>query len=231
MISLQRVKLEGFRGAKKPLELRFSNHVVLAGHSGSGKTSILQAIEWGLFGEILGFRGYGFTDEDAYVNMFSSESKAAVELDLMLSDEKILFVRRNRKMARKSTVGKTNLEVWFKGEEHKGKEAQNLIEELLDLDHEKFTQAVFLHQDMIRKFVEGGPKDRSEIIDQLLGLKNLREFTEGLDPKRKIRNEIKILQEIKKSLEEQKKVIEIESQELLNQQEKALIKDGYKKTD
>lgn len=223
------MKLEGFRGAKKPLELNFSNHIILAGHSGSGKTSILQAIEWGLFGKILGFKGYGFTDEDAYVNMFSGESKATVELDLILPEEKTLFIRRNRKKARKSTVGRTNLEVWFKGEEHKGKEAQNLIEDILDLDHEKFTQAVFLHQDMIRKFVEGGPKDRSEIIDQLLGLKNLREFTEGLDPKRKIRKEIKILQEIKKSLEEQKKAIEIESQERLDQQERALIKEGYEK--
>jgi DNA repair exonuclease SbcCD ATPase subunit len=70
MIALKRVKLEGFRGAKRPLDLRFSNPIVLAGHSGSGKTSILQAIEWGLFGKILGFKGYGFMDEDAYVNIF-----------------------------------------------------------------------------------------------------------------------------------------------------------------
>ena len=46
MTALTRVKLQGFRGAKKPLELTFSNSVVLKGHSGSGKTSILQAIEW-----------------------------------------------------------------------------------------------------------------------------------------------------------------------------------------
>ena len=133
--------------------MKLSNPIVLAGHSGSGKTSILQAIEWGLFGKILGFTGHGFTDEDAYVNMFSGELKATVELDLILPKEKTLFIRRSRKKARKSTLGITKLEVWFNGEKHDGKEAQNLIEELLYLDHEKFTQAIFLHQDMIRKFV------------------------------------------------------------------------------
>lgn len=229
MISLKRIKLEDFRGARNPVELSLDNPVVISGQSGSGKTSILQAIEWGLFGKILGFSGYGFTVEDAYVNIFSTESKAAVDLDLILAGEKRLFVKRNRKRASRSTVGKTNLEVWFEGEKYKDKEAQNLIEKLLDLDHEKFTQAIFLHQDMIRKFVEGGPKDRSEIIDQLLGLKNLREFTESLDPKRKIKNKIKGLQEVKNSLEKQKRAIEIESREHLDQKEASLIKEGYKK--
>lgn len=209
--------------------MKFSNPVVLAGHSGSGKTSILHAIEWGLFGKILGFKGSGFTDEDAYVNMFSGDSKATVELDFILSGERTLFIKRSRRKAKKTTIGKNKLEVWFQGEEHDGKGAQTLIENLLKLDHEKFTQAVFLHQDMIRKFVEGGPKDRSEIIDQLLGLKNLREFTESLDPKRKIQKEIKILQEVKKSLEEQKKAVELESKERLDQQEIKLIEDGYNK--
>lgn len=47
--------------------------------------------------------------------------------------------------------------------------------------------------------------------------------------KRKIQKEIKILQEIKSSLEDQKKAIEIESKERLDQKESELIKDGYEK--
>jgi len=231
MIVLKRVKLMGFRGSRKPLEMSFSKSIVLAGPSGSGKTTVLQAIEWGLFGDILGFKGYGFTDEDAYVNMFSDESKATVELDFLLPNETSLFIKRNRKKAKKSTVRRTTLNIWINGESHTGKEAQDLIEELLDLDHEKFTQAIFLHQEMIRKFVEGRPKDRSEIIDQLLGLRNLREFAETLDPKRKIRNEIKILQEVKEGLEKQKTTIEIETQERLNQQKEELTKKGHKETE
>jgi DNA repair exonuclease SbcCD ATPase subunit len=106
-------------------------------------------------------------------------------------------------------------------------EAENLIEELLDLDHEKFTQAIFLHQDMVRKFVEGEPKDRSEIIDHLLGLKKLRELTEALNPKHRILNEIKVLQQTKERLEKQKNNIEIDTLEQLSQQKERIMKMGY----
>ncbi len=231
MVGITRIVLQGFRGANKPLEIQVSESIVISGPTGSGKTTLLQAIEWGLYGKILGFTGPGFIDEDAYVNIFTDERQASVTLDLVLKDGTQISLQRERKEAAKSTVGKTNVKLTVNGSSYTGKEAQEQIEELIGLDHEKFVQALFLHQETIRRFVEGKPKDRSAIIDQLLGTAQIREFTEALNPKRKIRREIKSLQTTKNRLEGEETMIEVDSQEQLDEQRDKLLAQDYKKID
>lgn len=231
MVGITRIVLQGFRGANKPLDIPISESIVISGPTGSGKTTILQAIEWGLYGKILGFTGPGFTDEDAYINIFTDEKQASVTLNLILKDGTHISVQRKRKEAAKSTVGKTNVMLTVNGSSNTGKEAQEQIEELIGLDHEKFVQALFLHQETIRRFVDGKPQDRSAIIDQLLGTAQIREFAEALNPKRKIRKEIKVLQITKDRLEGEQTMIEVDSQEQLDEQRDTILAQGYKETD
>jgi len=231
MASITKITLKGFRGANKLLEIPVSDSLVISGPTGSGKTTLLQAIEWGLYGKILGFTGPGFTDEDAYINIFADERYALVTLDFIDKDGTQISLQRERKEAAKSTVGKTNVKLTINGSSYTGDEAQKQIEELIGLDHEKFVQALFLHQETIRRFVEGKPQDRSAIIDQLLGTTQIREFTESLDPKRKIGTEIKALKITKDRLEGEQTMIEVDSQEQLDEQRDKLLAQGFKKDD
>ncbi len=48
---IQRVVIEGFKGFASPKEINFKgHHVFLLGQNGNGKSSIVEAIRWGLFG-------------------------------------------------------------------------------------------------------------------------------------------------------------------------------------
>ena len=231
MLSITRIFLQGFRGANKPLEITVSESLVISGPTGSGKTTLLQAIEWGLYGKIFGFTGPGFTNEDAYVNLFTDERQAVVTLYFILKDGKEVILHRERKEASKSTIGKTEVKLTINGSSFTDIEAQKQIEKLIGVDHEKFVQALFLHQETIRRFVEGKPTDRSAIIDQLLGTSQIRDFTESLDPKRKISGEIKTLQTIKERLEGEETRIEVVNQEQLDKQRDKLLTQGYKEID
>lgn len=230
MVVITRIKLNGFRGSNNEIEIDLQKSTIIKGPSGSGKTTILHAIEWALFGKIFGFKGPGFSDEDAYVNIFTSDSVARVELDFRLPDGTQYFIQRFRKKYKKSTVGTTELILTVNGIKHTKKEAQNLIDSTLKLNHDQFTQAVFLHQETLRKFIEGKPADRSEIIDQLLGTKNLREFIANLDPKRKIQNQIKSQKEIRDGLEEQVTSVHIDTQDRLDQERTNLLNLGNKES-
>ena len=49
--SVTAVKIEGFKGFTSPQTIDFGNrHVFLLGRNGNGKSSIVEAIRWGLFG-------------------------------------------------------------------------------------------------------------------------------------------------------------------------------------
>ena len=49
--SVTAVEIEGFKGFASPKTINFGNrHVFLLGRNGNGKSSIVEAIRWGLFG-------------------------------------------------------------------------------------------------------------------------------------------------------------------------------------
>ncbi len=55
MVSLRKIKLEGFRGARLPVEMDFTNRhasVAIYGDNGGGKSTITDALEWFYFNKI-----------------------------------------------------------------------------------------------------------------------------------------------------------------------------------
>ena len=70
--SLKSVRLEGIRGINKATDIKFNEGLtIIHGPNGTGKSSILQAIEWCITGAIPYMRGGDFTKEDAIVNAFT----------------------------------------------------------------------------------------------------------------------------------------------------------------
>ena len=75
------VEMEGIRGINKPASIVFNEGLtIIHGPNGTGKSSILQAVEWGITGDIPYMKRGDFAKEDAIVNAFVRSKKARVKL-------------------------------------------------------------------------------------------------------------------------------------------------------
>ena len=173
------IAAEGFRGFNEKREVRLdSSSAILCGPNGSGKTSILQAAEWGLYGHLRHMAGAEFEREDAIVNQFQPEREARVSLTLSREDETIRILRTRRK--EQTSRRKSKLQLLIGGASYEGEEAESKLQQLLGLNEDEFYSAIYLHQEAVRDFVSASPADRSGTIDRMLGTYTLRELTDSL---------------------------------------------------
>ena len=93
---LNSAKIQGFRGINELKEIKFGpNITILRGQNGQGKTSILQAIEFGITGELPEFKS--FTKEDALVNSYAQKPIATVSLVLSAQNDNFTIKRIRKK--------------------------------------------------------------------------------------------------------------------------------------
>ena len=166
----QRVRLlsldvEGFRGANKRVHLDFGpNATVLSAWNGRGKSTLLGAIEWALWGE-LKFQAPENHTHDELNSMFNSAGRASVQLMLSQGGREI-------KISREKTVRKKDSQVEVKdgAKTLADEEAQSFIFRLTGLSFDDFYRAAFLHQESIRGLLTEEQKDRDEALDRLFGV-------------------------------------------------------------
>ena len=146
------------------------------GSNGSGKSVILEAIVYGLFGKSI-----RKSTEDAMVNSTVGK-KCCVEIEV-----EDMVIRRCRKP--------TSLELWVKGEVHTQANAtktQALIEERLGVDYKTFMAAVVFGQHANMDFLSATPDDKRKIINRFLNLDYIFDMRSKIKNKRSaIRNDIK----------------------------------------
>jgi exonuclease SbcC len=225
---LQKVSIEGIRGINKKLTLKLSKGLnLLYGPNGSGKTSIAQAIEWCITGNISYLTASEFKREDAIVNQFHPNKRGEVSLTLTDKTGRNVIITRRRKMSKSTTRGTSILEVNIDGKVLVNKEAQNTLMKILGITFEDFPKAVYLHQEAIRDIVITDPKERSRIIDKLLGTIEIRDLIDALDVKRAISAAKKRIQARIDTLERDKIQFVIGMKERLSKQREILISKGY----
>jgi DNA repair exonuclease SbcCD ATPase subunit len=176
---LRRLAAEGFRGIGEELDLNLhpSATLVLA-PNGSGKTSILGAIEWGLFGELHDQPRENATN-DELVNVHHHPREARVVLELANRDD-TLVVERTKRIGKRASA----LTVTFSGvRRFQDAEAEQFLFQRLGLTFEDFYRAIYLHQESIRGLLVDEPKVRNESLDRLFGVDKLRDILTALSPK------------------------------------------------
>jgi len=222
---LTSAKLDGIRGVNKEIDLQFNKGLTLLhGPNGTGKSSVLQAIEWCMTGEIPYMRGGDFAREDAIVNAFTRAKRARAEL--MFSGPTEFTLVRSKNRTRSTTSGKHKLSL--KSDKlYENDEAEDTLMDLLELDTEEIPRSKFLHQETIRDALTYKPSDRSAVIEKLLGTYDIKEFTKAITQDRRINSEIKTIEETIESLRRDRIQFILNLRRGLEQLKKQLIEKGY----
>ncbi len=173
---LVRLRAEGFRGICDPLDIDFHQQTTLLfAPNGSGKTSILGAIEWALFGE-LQYQPKENATNDELVNIRHRTQIATVTIDLA-NDDGIVSITRSKKAGKRAAEAIVQL---ANGEEYVGSDANTVLFRLLGLTFDDFYRAVYLHQESIRGLLTDDPRVRNEALDRLFGVEKLRDMLKAL---------------------------------------------------
>lgn len=164
-----RLVLHNFLPYRAPDPIRFEGiHLAcLTGANGAGKSSILDAITWALWGSARTKR-----DEDL---IHQGQNDMQVQLDF--EQEGIIYrVLRRRSRAKRTSTGTLDLFVLNSDgqaqliSEPNMRATQDKINRLLRLDYDTFTHSAFLQQGKADAFTTQPPGKRKQILADILGL-------------------------------------------------------------
>ncbi|GAB4490253.1 MAG: SMC family ATPase [Anaerolineales bacterium] len=163
MIPLQ-LKLSGFLSYRDPVEVDFTSFdlACISGHNGAGKSSLLDAFTWVLFGEAR-TRGE---------ELIHAASQAADVTLTFLYEENTYRVRRILERG-KSAVLEFQIQDsdrWRPLTEATTRATQARIESILRLDYDTFVNASFFLQGKADQFTQQKASERKRILSSILGL-------------------------------------------------------------
>jgi exonuclease SbcC len=167
------LELKGFTAFRDEQTIDFADLDLFAiwGPMGSGKSSILDAMTYALFGKIA--RIEGIQEESNSSLISQGQPRMAVVLEFQVGDRHFKVARDTRRQAG------TNVRLEeFKGGEWRTygegaesvREVNKLIPKLIGLNYDAFTRSVILPQGKFAELLVGDAAKRRKILSELLGL-------------------------------------------------------------
>jgi DNA repair protein SbcC/Rad50 len=175
------LRVAGFLSYRDPIELDFSTFdlACISGANGAGKSSLLDAITWVLFGEARG-------KSSDVINLHSDVKAAEVGLTFQ-HEENVYHVQRTLPR-NKSTVLEfqiRNSSGWRPLTEKTTRDTQARIEQTLRLDYDTFVNASFFLQGKADQFTQQNASKRKDVLSNILGLEIWEEYKNRTAEKRK----------------------------------------------
>lgn len=174
---ITRVRLKNFRSHINS-ELLFSSGTnALLGHLGSGKTSVLEGICFGLFGTTPLLQSKKLKLNDVIMNKPIVQNRAEVEVSFQVA-EKVYSVKRVVERSRGTTYSELR-------EDGKLVEAPNtqrvteLVEKILKVNFELFSKAIYSEQNALDYFLTIPRGQRMKKMDELLMIDRFEEARVG----------------------------------------------------
>ena len=165
-----KLKLSGFLSYRNPVELDFSTFglACISGHNGAGKSSLLDAITWSLFGQAR-------KRDEALINLQSDAAEVIYTFDYEGDRYRIQrTMPRGKKKALEFQI--QDGEAWRPLTEHTMRATQERIEKALRLDYETFVNAAFFLQGRADQFTQQNASKRKEVLSSVLGLEVWDEY-------------------------------------------------------
>jgi exonuclease SbcC len=163
---------------------------VLCGPNGHGKSSILDAITWALWGRARGVDKRGTGTDDLIHN---KEQNMQVEFSFELEGQQYRVVR-SRARKGKSGVSRLEFQILDNGDPRSitGETigaTQEAINRALRIDYETFVNSAFIMQGRADTFMTQSANERKAILAEILGLSVYDELEEKARAKRRENNE------------------------------------------
>jgi exonuclease SbcC len=171
-----RLELKNFLAYKSPAPLDFTGiHVaVLVGENGAGKSSLLDAITWALWGE-----ARAKTDNEL---VHTGQTEMRVEFTFALGEQLYRVTRAKR--AGKAAGGLLDLHLlredgkWASVGEATIPKTQAKINQVLRLKYDTFVNSAYLKQGKADEFTSKPPNRRKEVLADILGLQEWEKYEE-----------------------------------------------------
>ena len=179
-----KLHLAGFLSYQDAVDLDFSGfHLAcISGQNGAGKSSLLEAITWALFGEARG------RDDEALINKSEAVKAAEVIYDFE-------YESNTYRVQRSKPRGKTTLLEFFVLSPEAGwrplteksvRETENRLRQTLRLDYDTFINASFFLQGRADQFAQQNPSNRKKVLSSILGLEAWETYRQQTAEKRKL---------------------------------------------
>ena len=172
-----RLQIRGFLSYLDPVDLDFRGFdmACISGTNGAGKSSLLDAITWSLFGEAR-------RRDDAIINHRAQKNGQPAEVIFDFDYEGLRYRVQRSKLKDKTAA----LEFYLQNEQGDWKTlteatmraTEERIRQNLKLDYETFVNASFFLQGKADQFAQQKPGDRKRILAGILGLDVWEEYKE-----------------------------------------------------
>jgi len=174
-LKLKEIEIRGFRSFTSPKKIDLDYDViVLTGGVGSGKSSLLSAIEYALFGTTFEVKERKSIRLDDLVNDFEKEIN--IKLKLVDDSGNVYEIVRSKLRNKRG-----RLKIITNGKEYYGKNCEELLLKILNgMTYEDFIRYVFVRQEILETLIYGPPMRRSEALDRLFGISTLEEAFRGI---------------------------------------------------
>jgi DNA repair protein SbcC/Rad50 len=169
------IDVQGFTAFRDRQEVDLSEFglFVITGPTGSGKTSLLDAMIFALYGRVPRAGRHGMKDL-----ISQGIAEARVKLEFSVDDQRYRVSRRlSHSQAQSATLEHFEDDQWRSAVDGSGiRVVDARVVELLKLHYEAFTRAVVLPQGEFHQFLRGDRDERRKILTGLLGLDHYEEM-------------------------------------------------------
>lgn len=176
----KRLSLSGFLSYREPVEVDFSSVEVacISGANGAGKSSLLDAITFALFGQAR-------KRDDSLINNRSETAEVVYIFEYEGNDYRV----QRAKPRNKTTLLEFHIQNaagdWKALTERTLRDTDALIQKTLRLDYETFVNASFFLQGKADQFTQQRPADRKRILSSILGLEIWESYRSAASARRK----------------------------------------------
>ncbi|KJQ53799.1 AAA family ATPase [Microbacterium sp. SA39] len=195
---LHRLEVEGFGPFRSRQTVDFDAFAddgifLIAGRTGAGKSSILDAVCFGLYGGVPRYDGgekrlrSDHCEPDDVSEVVVEFSASAGRFRVTRSPEYVRPAKRGGGMTKQASA--VSLEEWtdagWVGRAARAVDVATELDDILQLSREQFLQVILLAQNRFSEFLLAGSKDRQSLLRRLFGTQRFEDVQSRFDERRR----------------------------------------------